>query len=717
MSDTPPVKIPQPGAWLTTNWIAAAGYLVVGLVIVWPAPLHLFTHLQGDTFGDPLLNAWILGWDADRLRHGLQGLWQAPLFYPAPDTLAWSEHLLGIAVFTAPIYWLSENIVVTYNVAIIGSVVLAGMGVHLLAGELTGRRDAAWVAGLIFACLPYRVAQVGHLQMLYAGWMPLALLGLHRYFRTGSWRPLAGFVAAYVLTALSNGYYFFFLAVPVVIIAGWRLARQVYTRDHAAKTAGHLALAALAIVVALAPIIIPYLRVRQAQGFHRTVGEMAHYSATPAAYGSIAHTLRLWKGWLPVGKPEAALFPGLTLAVLAAIGLGAGWRRQEVQLYAAVALTAFLLTFGPRPDLGFGRLPTGPYDWLLSAPGLNGLRVPARFAMVVYLGLAILAAFGAAWVLERVRPRIAIALLVLASITAVGEGLSSLGVAPFPTPGMRDERAAYEWLRSQRHGPMLELPVGRTREGVRYLTGTLVHGNRIVNGYSGYGWALQSLFGGPPSGELNYAGELLRAARAVGLRYLLVHRHLYGDKVFGAKLARALADDREQVDRVQEFGATSVLILRPASAPLTRVIDPPITLNGCGFEASDNAGAVRRATDGDVGSRWLTGRPQRGTEWFVVRCPSTLVLTGIELLVDRRSYSDYPRRLAIDVSSDGVSFEPLWEGGVLAELAVSVARSDRPTAIQISLPPAPFRAVRLRQTGQTPRQVFWSIDELQLRGR
>ena len=434
MSDTPPVKIPQPGTWLTTDWIAVAGYLVVALVLVWPVPLHPFTDFLGDPFGDPLLNAWVLGWDADRLRHGLQGLWQAPQFYPAPDTLAWSEHLLGIAVFTAPVYWLSENLVVTYNVATIGSVVLAGTGMYLLAGELTRRRDAAWVAGLLFASLPYRVAQVSHLQLLYAGWMPLALLGLHRYVGTGSWRALAGFVAVYVLTALSNGYYLFYLSVPVVIIAGWHVARRFYHRENAVKTAGQLALAALVIVMALAPVIAAYLRVRQAQGFHRTVGEMAHYSATPAAYLSIAHTLRLWHGWLPAGKPEVELFPGLTLSLLAAIGLGAGWRRQEVGLYVAVAVAAFVLALGPRPDFGFGRLSTGPYDWLLWLPGLNGLRVPARFAMVGYLGLAVLAAFGAAWVLERVRRRIAFALLVLASLTASPRDCQSFAQRRFPRP-------------------------------------------------------------------------------------------------------------------------------------------------------------------------------------------------------------------------------------------------------------------------------------------
>lgn len=718
MSDTPPVKIPQPGTWLTTDWIAAAGYLVVALVLVWPVPLYLSTHFMGDPFGDPLLNAWILGWDADRLRHGLYGLWQAPLYYPAPDTLAWSEHLLGIAVLTAPIYWLTGNIVVTYNIAVIGSIVLAGMGLYLLARELTGRRDAAWIAGLTFACLPYRVAQASHLQVLYAGWMPLALLGLHRYFRTGSKRALAGFVAAYVLTALSNGYYLFFLAVPVVIIAGWHLASRAYRRDHAVRTAALLAAAALAIGVALAPVLIPYLRVREAQGFTRTRGEMVVYSATPGAYGSIASGLRFWKTWLPVGAPEAELFPGATLALLAAVGVATGWRREHVRLYAAIAAAAFVLTLGPRPDFGFGRLSTGPYDLLLQVPGLNGLRVPTRLAMIVYLALAVLAAVGAAWLLARLRPRAALALLAVVSTTAAVEGLSNVNGVRFPTYGMRDERSAYEWLRTQPPGPMLELPVGRTREATRYLTGTLIHGNRIVNGYSGYGWALQELFAGPVGSEVGNASELLRAARAIGLRYLLVHRPLYRDDAFAAELTQALSVDREQVERVQHMGTTSVFVLRPVARPqVHRPADPPLPLTGCVLAASHNTAALGRAVDGDLGSRWLAGPPQVGNEWLVVRCPETRIVTGLELLVHRRSYSDYPRRLAIDVSQDGVTFEPLWEGGVLAEFAVSVARSERPTAIRIALPAETFRAVRLRQTGQTPRRWLWSIDELQLRGR
>ncbi len=717
MSDTPPVKIPQQARQSTGEWQAAAGYLLLALALLWPLSRHLATHLPGDPFGDPLLNAWILGWDADRLLHGLRGLWQAPLFYPAPDTLAWSEHLLGIAIFTAPVYWLTDNIVLTYNVALLGSTALAGFGMYLLALELTGRRDAAWLAGLAFACLPYRIAQITHVQVLASGWMPLALLGLHRYFRTGSRRALAGFAAAYVLQGLSNGYFLFFLAVPVAIVSGWHLVVRLGTRDRVGRTIGELAIAALAIGLVMAPVVSAYLRVRATQGFTRSRGEMVLYAATPAAYGTVASTARLWKDHLPIGKPETELFPGFTLVVLAACGLAAARRRADAGLYAAVAAAAFVLTLGPEPDFGAWRWTTGPYDWLLSLPGLSGLRVPARFAMVVYLGLAALAAFGAASLLRRAPRPVALALTTAATVAIVAEGLPAVGAIRFPTPDMSVERAAYEWLRDQSRGPMLELPVGGTREAVRYLTRTLVHGNRIVNGYSGYGGALQDFFAGPPSVEQGQTAELLRAARIVGLRYVLVHQHLYGDRMFAADLVRTIRDDREQVERVEDFGTTSVAVLRPARTAISRPADPVLPLDGCRVEASHNQETAPRAIDGDTATRWLTATPQRGDEWLLVRCAAARTLTSLRLGTAHRSFGDYPRRLVVERSLDGVEFEPWWEGTVVAPLAESIARNDRPPSIRIDLPPAPFTAVRLRQIGQTPRRWFWSVDELQLHGR
>ena len=156
--------------------------------------------------GDPIILTTVLAWDADRMLHGLQGLWDPPFLFPHHRTLAYSEHMLGVAIFTAPIQWMFGNAVLTYNVAYIGSYALAGFGMFLLTRALWGRADAAVLAGLAFALTPYRLAQSTHLQVLMNGWMPIGLLGLHRYFASGSRRWLLVFAAAYLLTGLSNGY-------------------------------------------------------------------------------------------------------------------------------------------------------------------------------------------------------------------------------------------------------------------------------------------------------------------------------------------------------------------------------------------------------------------------------------------------------------------------------------------------------------------------------
>src|SRR5207253_2174501 len=65
---------------------------VVTLVMTYPVVRVGTTALPNDP-GDPLLNAWILAWDADRIRHGLYGLWDLPAFFPYPHTLLYTEHL------------------------------------------------------------------------------------------------------------------------------------------------------------------------------------------------------------------------------------------------------------------------------------------------------------------------------------------------------------------------------------------------------------------------------------------------------------------------------------------------------------------------------------------------------------------------------------------------------------------------------------------------
>jgi hypothetical protein len=117
---------------------------------------------------DPALNCWILGWDASHLTrflggnlYVLDGFWDANIFYPATGALAYSEMLLVQAVQALPVYVLTGNPVLCYNLLFLSTFVLSGLGMYLLVRDLTGdprtgaARASSWPPGRSCSRIPH----------------------------------------------------------------------------------------------------------------------------------------------------------------------------------------------------------------------------------------------------------------------------------------------------------------------------------------------------------------------------------------------------------------------------------------------------------------------------------------------------------------------------------------------------------------------------------
>lgn len=299
-----------------------AGY--AALTAVW---MHGLLPVLGRAYahdaGDPALNTWVLAWNTQVLPFSA-AWWNAPSFYPAHGVTGFTELLVALNLLATPVIWLTHDPVLAYNVVFLLSFPLSGFAAYLLALELTGHRGAALVAGLAFGFAPYRLSQVAHVQVLASFWMPVALLALHRYLRGRRVGWLAIFAAAWLLQALSNGYYLLYFTVFLAGWAAWFLSRPSERRPLAA-----VGLAWLAAALPVTPLLLGYRAVQERFGLVRGIGDILSSSADVTSFLHASPYSAAW-GWLQqADRPEDQLFPGVTIVSLVALGLILAIRKRH----------------------------------------------------------------------------------------------------------------------------------------------------------------------------------------------------------------------------------------------------------------------------------------------------------------------------------------------------------------------------------------------------
>ena len=310
-------QAPQPTSW--REKLAVLGLMaVLATLMTWPLAQSPATAIND--FGDPLLNAWILWWVVRAIFTPGLALFDAPIFHPAPLTLAYSEHILVSSLTAAPLLLLGADAILAHNFVFWLSFVLAGFGGYLLGWELTGSRGAALVCALGFAFAPYRFGHLGHLQMQTAHFMPLALLYLHRWARSAGWGHALLFGLFWLLQVLSCGYYALFISLAVGLFLLYYGLAGGWWRDP--RRWKQLAVVAVGLALVVGPLFLPYARVKKVMGFMRSQAMAAGFAATPEHYLAAPPANLLYgQGSARFRAAEGELFLGLLLGGLALVGL------------------------------------------------------------------------------------------------------------------------------------------------------------------------------------------------------------------------------------------------------------------------------------------------------------------------------------------------------------------------------------------------------------
>jgi len=520
--------------------------------------------------GDSRLNAYLQAWVAHSLASDPSHLFDTNMFYPAKDTLALSENMLGNQLIFGPVYAATKNPILAANCVILFSFWLCGLCMYLLVRYLTGSPWPAAIAGFAFAFAPVRLSQMNHMQLLSMEWMPLSVFFFYRFLlrkSAGSLVAFCGFVTLQSLCSLYLGY--IEMVILVALLLGVFLTAPYLLNRKAIL---EFSLGAIAAGIILSPVMVPYIRLQHG-GVLLPQFEMLNTiaaSANPiasylnAGFGPHHIYARLLAGFHSRDLDwEKDLFPGflpILLSIVAIAGcflpkrslacaegppndgptpkLGPApspWRSAVVGSVLAVVMS-YLLSLGPY--LRIHDQPSNirmPYFWLRRLiPGMGVFRVPARFDLGLMFGLAILAGagflnvlrVGERWRVFRYRGTKAV-LTALAIFCLVKE----FDFTPFHLDAVMTPATVapeYRWLAAQPPGSAtLELPITMHGpafdpfEAAGYVYASTYHWQPLFNGYSGH---LPLIYSDVQRFALEMpspqATDLLRG---LALRYVVLH--------------------------------------------------------------------------------------------------------------------------------------------------------------------------------------------------
>ncbi|MEW5982381.1 MAG: hypothetical protein AB1806_08420 [Acidobacteriota bacterium] len=496
--------------------------------MTWPLAPEITSSGRVDT-NDGRQAIWTVAWVARTLVVNPRELFDANIFYPHRNTLAYLEPNIFVGVLAIPAYWATKNALFAYNVVALLSFVLAQIGAFALVRHLTGSRAGATVAGIGFGFCAYTFSHTAHSQLLMTAGLPFALLAMHRYVErpTTSRAIVLGLIVA--AEALSCGYYGVFLGLMLVPgLLYYAFARGLWKQKR--YWAGTLGAGLLAVLVVL-PFLLPVVELQRSTGFERSVQESLKWSATWRSYlASPAHAHRWILPWL--GQWGEVLYPGTLAVVLGSAGLVLMWTRRRpapdrahVTYYTVLGVLAFWASLGPGAGL---------YAWLYSlVPVFSLLHAPSRLGLLVTLVLLVFAGYFVAHVTTGRRAPLIAASLALLS-------LGDLFVAPLRLTRAQPLPAAYESLAKRPYGPVAEFPFFYRRvdyhRHAEYMFWSTYHWRPLVNGYTDYIPPDFREMTVPLSSFPN--PESFKILQRLRVRYVLFHLDLYSHQTAAGVKAR-----------------------------------------------------------------------------------------------------------------------------------------------------------------------------------
>ena len=530
---------------MSLRWRKTALWVLLTAVLLRPTPHRLSTTVAGD-LGDSIFLTWTLSWGADALITDPFGVFDANIFHPHANALAFSDPMLSLAPVFGLLKWITGDAITALNVLMVLLFLFALVSTHALGRRLFAREDLAIVVAVVACCNSFVFGQQNHPQLQTFGFIALGFLVLFRAIENRRPRDGVALAAVTVALALANLAYGLIWVLSAVLAVATLAIRRALPPVRSLMAPAVPAVVLTAMI--LGPMALTYRSVASEHGLSRSYEPQNSLGAadliTPhtnnwswgSTFDSFTSLMR---------REEHPFFPGFVVLALGVIGIvlfvraerhpkGADGGRDglptndrvdEIAAVVVAGMGAALLAIGPSPK----GLP-GPFRFFHAyVPGFDGVRVTSRFAIVTLLAAALLVAMGYAWIRDRLASRYsvrvasyALPLVVLLIAVEVGGPMRRIDVPN------GDRLIVYEALADAEPGPVLELPMHTPDEGVAW---PIVEAMRMFHGTTDFNPRVNGYSGGAPAG-FDGLGDLLNqfpSAEAMaeleylGVRYVVLH--------------------------------------------------------------------------------------------------------------------------------------------------------------------------------------------------
>jgi hypothetical protein len=476
---------------LRRNWADLAVLVIyagVAVGMTWPLAIKSSTHLLAGSW-DTLFHYWNSWWVRQALATGQSPFYSQYIFYPAGVSLVYNNFAwLNIAAWGLLEPWIGG--LAAYNSPLLLNLALCGFSTFLLTRYLTGDKVAAFLAGVIYLCWPFRLSQLGHPNLISTQWIPLFLLFLIRTLRRGRWQD--GVLTGVFLALTGYTRWQQLIAIPIVggiyllctLRNGWISQRRQMRALLLAGVVTGIALTPPVLLLVNQQLTAPAELVMKEEEISKQTDLLAYLtpSTSHPVMGSLAQTAyRRYYADRSSGRDYSAYLGAIALL----LALLAVWRARQAALpWAVMALVLLLLALGPVLRINGRLYPAIPMPYQLAARLflVRLLRFPDRLNMFLALPVAVLAGYGAAGLLSRVH-RYGMGIVIAVSGLLGAAILFDYLVVPVPLERPRVSSIYARLAEESGDFAVLNLPID-PQKSKPYMFAQTVHHRPILQGHT-----------------------------------------------------------------------------------------------------------------------------------------------------------------------------------------------------------------------------------------